>query len=94
MRCVRHAFETTGDSNAISSGTDTVDAKDRCLHATAAGLVHGNGTHVVGHTGVASSLARRALLESCGQYAAHKHFINDCCIDIGAFHSGFNRGAA
>ncbi len=94
MGCIGHALETARDSDAISTCSDTVDAKNSGLHAAATGFVDRYRTDIIGKTCEAHRLSSRALLESRGQDTAHEYFVNGAARNTRFTHRRLDRRAS
>ena len=90
LRRIGHALQSPADYELIGPGSDAVSCKNRRLHATATGLVDGDGPCCIGDAGTEHGLSSRALLQACWQHTAHEHFVN--CVGPGtrALQSGAN----
>ncbi len=91
---LRHVLHAAGDDHVVRSDEDVVVAEHRRLHRRAAHLGQRRGADVPWHASVVRRLARRRLLQTRHQAAAHDHLADIVRRDLGAIERRLDRRSA
>ena len=89
--CVRHAFHSAGDHDAVRADGDEIGREHRRLHAGTADFVDRRAADRIRKARAESSLTRRRLSLTRGQDVAHDDFVDVLRRNAGPLHCRANR---